>query len=175
MALDARHPSTGRDILLLQLTGERAAEPWLTTNGSDSRPMFSPDDRLVAYFSNQLGTYDGFVRAVSARDPHRQGTKVATVRTFALAWGTDASALYYVLPADALEIWTVPLGPETEPSIGPPREVLDYGRAFYPTGQMWQMGDDGRALATPAATSVGKINIWLDFFDELNELVPTGR
>jgi serine/threonine-protein kinase len=50
------------DIWRLGLTGERAAEPWLTTPALENAPIFSPDGRWVAYDSNDSGRWEIYVR-----------------------------------------------------------------------------------------------------------------
>jgi serine/threonine-protein kinase len=62
-------PATGYDIWTLPIesdgTGLRAGnpDPFLRTSADEQHPSFSPDGKWLAYTSNEIGTYQVYVRA----------------------------------------------------------------------------------------------------------------
>jgi serine/threonine-protein kinase len=50
------------DIWRATLTGNSEVEPWLATRNIERRPQFSPDGRWVAYFSDDSGREEIYVR-----------------------------------------------------------------------------------------------------------------
>jgi Tol biopolymer transport system component len=57
-----RSQGTGWDIWMLPLDGEREPRPFLETPFVEGGARFSPDGRWVAYYSNESGTYEVYVR-----------------------------------------------------------------------------------------------------------------
>jgi serine/threonine-protein kinase len=62
LAYVQHHPSTGRDIWLLDTAGVRASRPLLASPFDESAPRFAPDGRLLAYVSNESGRNEIYVR-----------------------------------------------------------------------------------------------------------------
>jgi eukaryotic-like serine/threonine-protein kinase len=52
---------SGLDLVLLPLTGERKLVPIVSTPAWETNATFAPDNRAVAYVSNQTGRYEIFV------------------------------------------------------------------------------------------------------------------
>ena len=69
LAYTELRPGTNNDLMILPLDGEEAAgwktgppSVFLSTPAVESRPVFSPDGRWIAYQSNDSGHYEVFVR-----------------------------------------------------------------------------------------------------------------
>jgi serine/threonine-protein kinase len=56
-------PETGRDIMVLPLQGERQPRPFVQTSFDERSIALSPDDRWLAYVSNESGSDEVYVRA----------------------------------------------------------------------------------------------------------------
>jgi serine/threonine-protein kinase len=68
LAFVERHPTTGRDLWILD--EDRTVRPFLVSADDETAPRFSPDGRLIAYVSNESGRNDVYVRAYA--DPSRK-------------------------------------------------------------------------------------------------------
>jgi len=68
LAFVERHPTTGRDLWILD--EDRTVRPFLVSAYDETAPRFSPDGRLIAYVSNQSGRNEVYVRAYA--DPSRK-------------------------------------------------------------------------------------------------------
>ena len=65
LAFHEVHPTTGRDIWLLPLEGDRKPRPFLQTSFNERVPMFSPDGRWLAwlaYVSDESGREEVYVQ-----------------------------------------------------------------------------------------------------------------
>jgi hypothetical protein len=69
-------------------------------SGSDRRGMarLSPDGRLIAYMSDELGTFEAFVSAWDGRGPVGQSVPVSSGGGGALLWSRDGNRVYYLNP-----------------------------------------------------------------------------
>src|SRR5262249_32867370 len=63
------NPKTKKDLMILPIEGDETSgwkpgkpTPFLNTSFSETFPMFSPDGRWVAYFSDESGSIELFVR-----------------------------------------------------------------------------------------------------------------
>jgi serine/threonine-protein kinase len=68
LAFVERHPTTGRDLWILD--EDRTVRPFLVSASDETAPRFSPDGRLIAYVSNESGRNEVYVRAYP--DPSRK-------------------------------------------------------------------------------------------------------
>jgi Tol biopolymer transport system component len=68
LAFVERHPTTGRDLWILD--EDRTVRPFLVSASDETAPRFSPDGRLIAYVSNESGRNEVYVRAYL--DPSRK-------------------------------------------------------------------------------------------------------
>jgi serine/threonine-protein kinase len=62
LAFSEPDPTTGYDIWMLGLQGDRKPRPFLQTPANESGPIFSPDGRWVAYLSDETGRNEIYVR-----------------------------------------------------------------------------------------------------------------
>ena len=54
--------ATGRDVWIATITGGRKPQPFLRTQFNEMQATFSPDDRWVAYMSEESGRYEVYVQ-----------------------------------------------------------------------------------------------------------------
>src|SRR4029453_18522070 len=55
-------PKTLQDLWTLSLSNNRRAEPWAQTTFLENQGVLSPDGRWIAYFSNETGMTEVYVR-----------------------------------------------------------------------------------------------------------------
>ena len=92
LAFVERHPTTGRDVWLLPLAGDRRPRPFLDAAFDEGAPRFSPDGRSLAYVSNETGRSEIFLR--SRIDP-AQRQKVSNAGGAEPVWAHDGRQLFY--------------------------------------------------------------------------------
>jgi serine/threonine protein kinase len=115
-----------RELWLLPLTPEGRPEPndkprrYAGGQFNTRWGRFSPDNRWVAYESDESGRYDVYVD--SFPEPHRK-VQISTAGGSLPEWGPDGRELFYVSPDNRLMSASLKVGADSvEPSA--PRELL---------------------------------------------------
>jgi WD40 repeat protein len=161
------------------------AEPELFIDTEVDHPVFSPDGNWVAYVSSESGPRDVHVRPYPAGSPVQ---RVSTGGGTGPVWSPDGTRLYYRLRDDSAEgrpttIFEVDIA--IEPSFRPvsrPRALFS-GRFRHSSGvDSFDISPDGERFVVGAETNeldelrpVEQINLVLNWFTELERLVPTER
>ena len=98
-----------RDVFVLPLTGERKPKPFLQSGFSHWDAQFSPDGRHVAYFSDESGRLEVYVREF----PDRQGKKWQASDAGGRwnHWRADGKELYWIDPDNTLMAASVEVHP----------------------------------------------------------------
>ena len=92
LAFHETNPKTGRDIWILTTEGERKVRPLLATPFEESGPVLSPDNRWLAYVSNESGRQEIYVRPVSGSGEKWQ---VSTEGGTEPVWAHSGRELFY--------------------------------------------------------------------------------
>ena len=157
----------GRDILRLYLD-EKKTEPFLSTEFDERHAEFSPDERWVAFTSNQTGQDEVYVKSSSAEAGMVQLSKDGGTEP---VWASNGSELFY---RNGNAIMVVSL--RTEPSLEPGTPRLLFEEVFQVlAGRNFDVSSDAQQFV------IGKLierppehfNIVLNWFEELKRLVPT--
>ena len=169
----------GIDIGIVTLDGDQTRQPVLEDAFNEGTPEASPDGRWMAYRSNESGRTEIFVRPF----PDVTGGKwqVSTEGGNYPAWSPDGQELFY-RAGDGSALMGVTV--ETEPtfSAGIPETVIEGNYVYAPgQGRNWDISPDGQRFLMlknvgQSATEDGpppKVTIVLNWFDELQRLVPT--
>ncbi len=83
---------SGLEIMLLHMDKERTVEPFLTTPFAEQSPSVSPDGTLIAYYSNETGIDEVYVR----RFPSGTGrVKISPGLGGVPKWSPDGTELFY--------------------------------------------------------------------------------
>ena len=72
IAFSQQSRTTGHDIWILPVTGDRRPWPYLATSIEECCAAFSPDGRWIAYASNESGRYEVYVRPFPGPEPKHQ-------------------------------------------------------------------------------------------------------
>jgi serine/threonine-protein kinase len=165
--------TTGLDIGMVRLEGEREPEILLGTPFDEHTGMLSPDDRWLAYVSNESGREEIYVRPFPGPGGRMQ---VSTEGGTEPMWSPDGRELFY---RNGEKMMAVAISSEPELAPGKPTLLFE-GR--YETGLVWgtpssnyDVAPDGRfvMIRTAERPGLAQLNIVLNWFEELKRLVPT--
>ncbi len=170
------------DIGMLSIERERTLKPLLNEEYYELQPKVSPDGRYVAYTSNESDIAEIYVRPFP--DVNRGKWQVSTSGGNSPIWSPDGGELFYLAGSLSTVEAVMRVAVETEPTfkLGTP-EVLfrgTYVDADADSSCPWDIHPDGKRFLmmkekAPAASPSGgprKINIVLNWFEELKERIP---
>jgi eukaryotic-like serine/threonine-protein kinase len=160
-------------IEMMAAKNEHGLKSLLREKYWQANPQISPNGRWMAYFSQESGKREVYVRPF----PDVNGGKwqVSTGRGSEPKWAHNGHELFY-RDGDAVMAVAV----ETAPSFkaGEPK-MLFRGSYFSLIGEMWDVSpDDKRFLmlkpesGNPAAGSSARINVFVNWSEELKQRVP---
>jgi serine/threonine protein kinase/dipeptidyl aminopeptidase/acylaminoacyl peptidase len=171
---------TGYDIGTLSMKGNHEWKPLLNQKYAEFQPKISPDGKWMAYASNESGQLEIYVRPFPEVNKGRW--QVSTNGGNTPLWSPNGRELFY-LKEDAAMAVSV----ETEPifKAGKPETLFrgTYVRFSTSERQPWDISPDGKRFlmikppgSTGAATTAAgprRINIVVNWFEELKQRVPT--
>ena len=131
---------TGWDLLRLDVA-TRKVSPLVTTPFFDQDPALSPDDRLLAYASEESGRWEIYVQAL---DGERGRWQVSTDTGRRPRWRADGRELFFLAVPDRL--MAVDIEPGAVPRFGTPRELFRFpadGYEVAPDGQKFVVSSLG--------------------------------
>jgi len=134
--------------------------------------MISPDGRLIAYISEEMGKPDIYVCRWDGKAPAGRPLFVSTGGGLGPTWGRDGKQVYYLSPQNKVMAVQVAAAPQLQAS--PPSEVWDLDALRIPPsrGRLYDMLPDGRLLAVQRAEGEDeptRFDVVLNFFDEVKQ------
>jgi Tol biopolymer transport system component len=139
--------TTGLDLWLLPLFGERKPVSFLRTRFDEDRPRFSPGGDWVAYDSTETGGSEIYV---TSRDGRGGRTRVSTDGGYSPRWRRDEKELFYLAPGRRVMAAPVKTGAAFD--AGAPVELFRFDSAVFD----YDVGPDGqRFLVSEAAKPPG--------------------
>ena len=173
LAFIRQSAEAGGDVYTLALGTESQPAPLVKTSGYDGGGQFSPDGRWVAYVSNESGAFEVSVRPYPGPDRRIQ---VSTQGGTHPRWNRNGKEIFY-RTGNKMMVVDVSTSPDLK--LSTPRVLFEQRYAFgsAQTVANYDVSPDGqRFLMVKDESSSGRLNIVLNWFDELNRLVPpTGR
>ena len=164
------------DIGLLSMEGDHVRKPLLQEKYSEEDPQISHDGRWMAYSSNESGKFEVYVRPFP--NVNKGKWQVSTSGGNSPLWSPDDRALFY-RSGDAAMAAPV----ETEPTFKLGKPTVLFRGSFpgrpgldLPDFAYWDISPDGKRflmLKKPTAEAPRKINIVVNWFEELKQRVPT--
>jgi serine/threonine protein kinase len=100
-------PGTGRDVIAVS-TATGAQTPLFARDASEIQATFSPDDRWIAYASNETGRWEVFVEPFPASGPRAQ---VSVEGGSQPVWRRDGRELFFLAPGGKMMSVSVSPGP----------------------------------------------------------------
>jgi len=155
------------------MEGERTPKLLLHGEYSEGSPMISPDGKYLAYRSNEFGQNEIYVRPFPDVDSGGRWQVSTSGGRFPI-WSPNGKELFYRSPDGIMAV-----GVETEPTfkLDTPRILFQDNNSNY-----WDIHPDGKRfvmIKPPTSTNEEsaleiprKINIILNWFEELKERVP---
>jgi serine/threonine protein kinase/Tol biopolymer transport system component len=174
LAFNENSPTTGDDILVLQLS-DRKVQPFLRTPFDESNPRFSPDGRWIAYMSDESGRNEIYVQPFPG-----PGGKLQVSRDGGRepVWNRNGRELFY---RSGNKMVAVEMTTQPNFALGNPRVLFERPNvlAIVPISN-YDVSPDGRRFLmvkpteqTQAAPT--QINVVLNWFEELKQKVSTGK
>ena len=173
LIIESYSKTSGYNIGMVPMEGDDHTPQLLLQEEYDERaPMISPDGRWLAYSSNRLGRNEIFVRPFPNVDEGEW--RISTDGGGFPVWSSDSRELFYRGPEGIMSV-SVESGPAFEWDTPKPIYTSQY--------ELWDiLPEDDRFLMTKPQERIDaeesaeeiprKINIILNWFEELKELVP---
>jgi serine/threonine protein kinase len=140
-------PTTGNDLWVLPMDGDRKPFPFLTTSFDTRWGQFSPDGRWVAYHSNESGRNEIYARSFPG--PGGQST-VSTSGGVYPRWSPDGKELFYLAPDGRLMAAQVAVTGTTLKAAAPvalfQTRIVGGGASIVGSRQQYDVASDGRFL-----------------------------
>ena len=171
----------GFDLMLLTLNdrGEPAGaiQPLVTTPFQEVTGVLSPDDKWLAYGSDESGTFEIYVRPFP--DVNAGRAQVSRGGGAQPVWSRDSRELFFFGPTGGLMGVEVGSGPGWTAS--PPREILHAGylRGNFAAASAYDISPDGKRFLmikrVETETGAQPVNLVVvqNWHEELKRLVPT--
>ena len=145
-----------KDVGIVSAAGDGKVEPLLSEPFDEARPTLSPDERWLAYESNETGHGEIYVRPF----PNVTGGRwqVSAGGGEDPKWARDGRTLYFF---SASSLVALPVEAESDFRWGTPRNVLDRRRYVTPqTVRQYDISTDGQRFlmlkdAGPASGATG--------------------
>ncbi len=163
-------PTTAWDVWVLPLQGERKPRPLVQTSFVDGTPQISPDGRWVAYWSNETGRREIYVRPFPGPGGKWQ---ISTEGGWQAAWRKDGRELFY---RNGDKMMAVAITSREEFSAT--RPALLFEKHYEQIqGKNYDVSADGRRflMVQGEPETASRIHIVLNWFDELKRRVPTEK
>jgi len=171
--------ATGFNIFSMSIGSDHKLEPLLQEKYGESQPEISPDGRWMAYTSNESGKDEIYVRPFPDLDNGQW--QISADGGDSPLWSRDGRELFY-RNGDAVIAVMV----ETEPAFKAGKAQTLFQGTYTSLLSLvernpWDISRDGRFLMMKEVTPTGeqaaakgprKINIVVNWFEELKERVP---
>jgi len=165
-------PTTAHDIGVVNLNGSSVSQI-AATKASEKSARLSPDDRWLAYESNQSGPFEVYVR------PFGRPGGIETVSTNGgntPVWSRDGSELFYFEGNSLMSVAVNTARPTF--TMGTPTKLFEGNfKSSLGIGANYDVTPDGQRFImielVKSETITRQINIVLNWFEELKRLVPT--
>jgi len=166
----AKFPSY--DIGIMSMEGDHEWKPLLQEEYDEDQPQISPDGQWMAYVSNESGENEIYVRPFPDVDKGRW--QISTAGGDSPLWSPDGRELFY---RNGDEVMAVAV--ETKPTFsrGKPETLFSGTYASFSSQEShpWDISSDGKRflmMKESGTEASRKINIVLNWFEELKERVP---
>ncbi len=184
VVIDTPTPETTADISMLSIEEEYKLTPLLRSGEYvETQAKISPNGKWLAYFSNESGSAEIYVRSFPEIEKGRW--QISTNSGVSPLWAPDGHELYYFSGEDDACVMAVPVETGETFSVGTPRKLFSrrpYLGGGNTPGTPWDIHPDGtRFLMTKVPSTetnesgsavARRIHIVLNWFEELKQRVP---
>ncbi len=175
LAYQENHPETGENIRLLPLQEGGLPLDLAVSAAHESGAMFSPDGKWIVYHSNESGEFHTYVQPYPGPG---ERTQISTVIGGWPMWSRDGRAIYY-MTSGVWAMMVVDVSYDSGFSPGKPRRLFETRGRFNvhiaPRSHLFDITPDGQefVMSEGAVPQGTELQVVLNWFDELNRLVPT--
>ena len=171
LAFTEDDPTTGLDIWTLSLKNGQKSRPFMRTPFNETNLAFSPDGRWIAYQSNESGRYEVYVQPFPG-----PGGKVlvSTQGGTGPVWSRDGRELFYRSGDKMMAVATT-----IQPTFQAAKPVVLFEKPYYDVDALrdYDVASDGRRFLmlkeSEQVADAIRMNVVLNWFEELKRLVPT--
>jgi WD40-like Beta Propeller Repeat len=174
----AQSPTTGSDLWMMRMSGDRQVSPLVKTAGDDQAAQLSTDGKWLVYESNLSGPKEVYVQSFPTAGERVQ---VSTRGGAQPRWRPDGRELFYVAPNG--DLMAVPMATGTNERTPKPGAPVALFRTRLATGlgittlaptfvkPQYAVARDGRflmnvALEPPPAPPIGVVVNWMSLLDQ---------
>jgi eukaryotic-like serine/threonine-protein kinase len=159
---------TSGDLYVLTLGSKDQPRPLVSTAAYEGGGQLSPDDHWLAYSSDESGRLEVYLRPFAGAD---RKWPVSTQGGTQPHWRGDGRELYY---RSGNKMMAVDVRLSDEPTLSNPRVLFEQPYAFGQgiTLANYDVSQDGQRFIMLKETGSGRINVVLNFGEELKRLAP---
>jgi serine/threonine-protein kinase len=184
LAFEEVNPQTGYDLMILPMEGDEAsgwkpgkATVFLNSAFAEREPMFSPDGRWLAYWSNETGRSEVYVRPFPGPGGKWQistdgGTYPTWSRTkHELFYGTQSAQIMvaaFTVEGDSFRAEKPRLWSDGRFIVRAVNRSFD----LHPDGERFALA---AAAQMPGGAKLDHLTFIFNFFDELRRIAPAAR
>lgn len=154
---------SGRDLMIYSMD-EGKASPFLENGWDEYNPRFSPDGRWIVYQSDELGESNIYAVPYPGRE---QVCKISTSGGTNPRWSLK-NEVVYLRGTTAIAVDVSELALDSCPNF-------EERALFDGLDPDWGMSPAGDVFLTPAVVEPLRLHLVQNWFEELKQLVPTGR
>ena len=160
---------TSGDLYVLSLQGEPRPRAVLKGPAYEGGPQLSPDGRWLAYASDESGEFQIYLRQFEGPDRRWQVSAQGGRQPL---WNQNGKELFY---RSGNKMMAVEMSTRPEPLLSTPRLLFEHRYAFGRsiTTPSYDVSPDGqRFVMVRDESGSGRLNVVLNWVDELTRLVP---
>jgi Tol biopolymer transport system component len=163
-----QNPETNGDLYTLSLQGDPQPRAVVKTSGYDGGGQVSPDGHWLAYVSNESGQFDVYVRPYPGPD---RRIPVSTEGGTHPRWSRNGKELFY---RNGNKMMVVDVSATPDLRLSRPRVLFEQRYAFgtAQTVPNYDVSPDGERFVMVKDDSSGRVNVVLNWLEELKRLVP---
>jgi eukaryotic-like serine/threonine-protein kinase len=169
LAFMRQNTQTSRDIYVLSLRGQFPPRPLVTTPAYDGGAQFSPDGHRMAYVSDESGQMQVYVRPFPGPD---RRWPVSTQGGTQPVWNRNGKEIFYRI---GNKMMVVEVSGGVDLTLSQPRQLFDQRYVFQNISLAnYDVSPDGqRFVMVKDEAGSGRLNVVLNWTEELKRLVPT--
>jgi serine/threonine protein kinase len=169
LAFMRQNAQTSRDIYVLSLSGQPRPRPVVSTFAFEGGAQFSPDGHWMAYASDESGQMQVYVRPFPGPD---RRWPVSTQGGTQPLWNRNGKEIFYRI---GNKMMVVDVSGSVDLTLSQPRQLFDQRYVFQNISLAnYDVSPDGqRFVMVKDEAGSGRLNVVLNWTEELKRLVPT--